>query len=170
MSHTLADEPDERPEDWEAELAPTRSSGRRTSLALVGLVLVAAGFVGGIVTTQQVGEGEETALPGGLELPDGVELPEGFELPTLAGSSVPGLGTPTGGGGTTGTVAVVDGSTLYLSDATGGTVVVELREGTRVRRMARGAVRDLEPGDEVTVTGPVDESGTVRARRIDETG
>ncbi len=163
--------------DWAAELAPRRPARRRLPLLLAALVLAALGFVGGIVTTQQVEESQQASgLPEGLQLPEGIELPEGFELPSGGlGGGLPGGGAGAGqlaaltGGTPTYTVTVVDGGTLYLKDTGGTTVKAVTVPSTKVRRLAPSTTDELRPGDTVTVTGETDDTGQILAERIDQT-
>ncbi|WP_322919238.1 hypothetical protein [Nocardioides renjunii] len=161
--------------DWAAELSPRRPASRRSQIFLAALVVCALGFLGGIVTTQQMQEQTSSALPGGMELPEGLELPDGFEPP--AGGAAPGGGgaIPDAGqlaalgGSSTYTVTVVDGGTLYLKDATGSTVKVVTLPTTEVRKLTAGATSDLRPGNTVTVEGDVDDAGTILAEVVAQT-
>ena len=67
---------------------------------------------------------------------------------------------------TVGEVASVDGSTLYVDDASGTTVKVKLAKGGEVTRTARPTASAIHPGDTVIVQGETASSGTVVASTI----
>lgn len=178
MSHQLDTDTDtdaylDPDQDWSADLAPHRPANHRAQLFLALLVVLAGGFIGGIVTTQQVEDSQQSSgLPEGIQLPEGVELPEGMQLPDTGSGGVPDASqlAALGGGTPTYTITVVDGSTLYLKNAAGETVKVTTLPTTKVRRLVRASTDQLRPGDTVTVTGDADESGTILAEHVDETG
>ena len=86
-------------------------------------------------------------------------------------------GTAGGGGGAgagagaakaaTGTVKVVDGNTMYVSQPDGTTKKVVAGDSTRFTRTEPVELRDVQPGDRVTVEGSSQPDGTVNAVRID---
>lgn len=90
-----------------------------------------------------------------------------------AGASA-GTGAGGGGAGTgaakptaTGTIKAVDGNTIYVSQPDGTTKKVNANDSTRFSRDVPAELRDLQPGDRVTVEGPAEKDGTVNAVRID---
>jgi hypothetical protein len=87
-----------------------------------------------------------------------------------AGASAPGGG---GGAGApksaaSGTVKVVDGNTIYVSQPDGTTKKVQASDSTRFSRTEPAELRDIQPGDRVTVEGSSQPDGTVNAVRIDD--
>ena len=92
-----------------------------------------------------------------------------------AGRGGAGAGT-TGGAGAgagaakpaaTGTVKVVDGNTIYVSQPDGTTKKVQADDSTRFTRTEPAELRDVQPGDRVTVEGPAQPDGTISAVRVD---
>jgi hypothetical protein len=81
---------------------------------------------------------------------------------TVAGSS--GGGFP-GFSGTSGTVKAIDGSTLYVTDATGNVIKVTTKAGVTVTVTKAGTLTDVKPGDTVVVRGTTS-SGAVAAESI----
>ncbi|MEW1635454.1 hypothetical protein AB0469_15415 [Streptomyces sp. NPDC093801] len=82
-----------------------------------------------------------------------------------------GTGGPGGGAGlTTGTVKLVDGTTLYVTDAQGGVVKITTNTDTQITQARSGKVSDLQPGQTVTVRGTKDASGDVAATTVSEGG
>jgi hypothetical protein len=66
----------------------------------------------------------------------------------------------------TGTVTLIKGSTLYVTDATGNTVLVRTTPRSTVTRTVGGSVKSIVPGDTVTVTGTRAANGSYTARSI----
>ena len=76
--------------------------------------------------------------------------------PSASASSAPsaGAGAAPGAGGAdtsgraniVGTVTVVQGNTLYVTDATGNTVKVTTNSGTTITKTATGTMQDIAPG------------------------
>jgi hypothetical protein len=67
----------------------------------------------------------------------------------------------------TGTVKVVDGNAIYVSQPDGTTKKVNASDSTRFTRTVPAELRDVQPGDRVTVEGNADPDGTINAVRID---
>jgi hypothetical protein len=66
-----------------------------------------------------------------------------------------------------GTVKVVDGNTLYVSQPDGTTKKVQADDSTRFTRTEPAELRDMQPGDRVTVEGPAQPDGTISAVRVE---
>jgi hypothetical protein len=97
---------------------------------------------------------------------------------TAAGGTATG-GTATGGTATGGTAAggtaaqtnigkitLVDGTTIYVTLASGDVLTVRTTSATKVSVGAATKVSGLKAGQSVTVTGPTDSSGNVTATSI----
>lgn len=65
-----------------------------------------------------------------------------------------------------GTVAVVQGDTLYVTEASGDTVKVTTSDGTTVTKTVTGAVKDLAPGQTVVVRGVQSSDGVYAAQSV----
>jgi len=84
-----------------------------------------------------------------------------------------GTGAGAGGAGAgakpaaTGTIKAVDGNTIYVGQPDGTTKKVNANDSTRFTRTVPAELRDLQPGDRVTVEGPAQSDGTINAVRID---
>ncbi|MFD0256676.1 hypothetical protein ACFRKE_18590 [Kitasatospora indigofera] len=185
----LSSAPDAR--DITAELAaPPRRRLPWVTLALAGGVLAAAAFSGGVWYQQNHGTTKTAAGGGGQQR---AAAPGGFGGQGAAGQGAAGQGTgrrngQTGGTGaaggagvpggtgaqggaggfTRGTVKVVDGTTVYLTDANGNTVKVTTGDSTKVQLNKEGKVGDLQPGQSVTVVGTPDASGGYAATQLVE--
>ena len=90
-----------------------------------------------------------------------------------AGAGAPGAGAAAAGSGAgpakaaTGTVKVIDGNAIYVSQPDGTTKKVVADDSTRFTRTVPAGLRDVQPGDRVSVEGPTQPDGTVNAVRID---
>jgi hypothetical protein len=127
-------------------------SGSTGVLALI--VLVAVGFLGGLLLGRHTASGQ-AAAPGGF--------PGGF--PTSTGA--PGAGG-TADGFTAGTVTRVDGDTLYVKTTGGETVEVVVSADTEIRISEAGTVSDLQEGSTVAVQGSENDQGVIEAQRVSE--
>ena len=161
------------PEDLTGDLAgdewPVRTTRRGVSMrrptAILLTLLVAAGaFWGGAAVQRSQGgstSGTATALAARFR--------------TLFGrgaSGASGLAGTFGRGGTartaaaTGTITVVDGATLYVTEAGGSIVEVTLGPSTKVTRDAPSSAAALRPGDSVVVEGSASKAGAVSATSV----
>lgn len=147
-------------DDLSAELAAV--AGRRWwnawTVCLAALVLLLAGFVVGARvdrayrTSTPAGNGSAAAQRGGFGAA-GTARGGGAGQPAQGGQA----GQPAGGGQTgqpvTGTVKLVDGTTLYVQTADGTVVTVRTGGDTAVTLARAGTLKDLKAGDQVTVQG-----------------
>ena len=113
-----------------------------TTLGLLGLVLLAGGFLGGVQAHQRWGTGDPATAPGGA----------------------PGAAAPAGE--IAGTVELVDGTTLHVRTATGETVTVRTGEGTAVTVAEPAGLDRITTGRRVTVRGAADAEGVVTATAV----
>lgn len=168
----LSTAPDAR--DITAELAaPPRRKLPWLTLALAGGVIAAAAFTGGAWYQKNnggsTGGSSRTAAAGAQRSGYGGTAAGG----TGGGTRKSGQSGGTGGGAagfTRGTVKLVDGSTVYLTDSSGNIVKVTTSGTTKVQVTADGKVGDLQPGQSVTVVGTPDASGGYAASQLTEGG
>jgi hypothetical protein len=91
-----------------------------------------------------------------------------------AGAGAPGAGSGAAGGegaakpAASGTVKVIDGNSIYVNQADGTTKRVEADESTRFTRTEPATLRDIQPGDRLTVEGSTRPDGTVNATRVSD--
>ena len=71
-----------------------------------------------------------------------------------------------GGGATVGTVGVIKGSTLYVTDASGNTVKVVTLPASTVSKTVDATVNAIHPGDTVVVRGTAGKNGEITAESI----
>ncbi|MGW2863896.1 hypothetical protein [Streptomyces sp. NPDC001205] len=167
--HILAEPPDAR--DIAAELsAPPRPRLPWLTLLLSGALVAGLAFAGGAL----VEKGQnQSGSPSGATRGGQSGQRQGFG----AGQAGPsgqrqGFGTgPVGAAGLTiGTVKLVDGSTLYVTDTQGNVVKVTTAGSTQVTEAKSGKVSDLQPGQTVTVRGSQNAAGDVAATTVTEGG
>jgi hypothetical protein len=172
----VVSEPVEDRDEWleEAEELPRRPRRRLLGvganpvpLALLGVLLTACGFIGGVLvekgeTSPSTSAGSAAAglasrfraLRGGAS---------GTSSSSAGGSSGLGAGftRPTAG-----TVAYLAGNTLYVTNAEGNTVKVSTSAGTSVTKTVKSSVAAVHPGETVTIVGPTGNGGSVSAESI----
>jgi hypothetical protein len=154
-----------RPETSEIDSAlakPARSKRSFSSTMLLVLgVVVAVGFVGGLLLGRATAPENAAGLPG--------NFPGGGNLP--GGTGAGGGNLPGGGGGfTAGTIQSVDGDTIFVETADGETVEVRTSGDTDVQVTSEGSVDDLAEGETVIVQGDQQEDGSLDATSITEGG
>jgi hypothetical protein len=80
-----------------------------------------------------------------------------------------GQGAAAGGGATVGTVTLIKGNDLYVTDSSGNTTIVHAKSA-RVTKSVTGSVKSIAPGDTVTVVGTTGSNGSTTARSITVNG
>jgi hypothetical protein len=154
--------PDPLTEELVNDLLPPRPRRRlvtRWSAATSAVILLALGFIGGVL----VQRGRQPASSGGAAV-----------TPQTAGAA-PGIGAGRFGDGAggaapvAGKVSSVDGSTLYVTTNEGTTVKVRTNGSAKVTRTAKSRVGAVHPGDSVVITGSTGSNGTVTAAQVTAT-
>src|SRR5204862_5081226 len=67
-----------------------------------------------------------------------------------------------------GTVKVIDGNNIYVSQPDGTTKKIVNNESTRYTRTQPSALRDVQPGDQLSVEGTAQPDGSVTATRVND--
>jgi hypothetical protein len=154
-----------------AKAAPRRMANRAT-YALAAVALLVIGFVGGAQVQKSYGPAPTGS--GGAGGVNPAALASAFAGRNGGGAqgfngagqgNAGGTGT-TARGGVTGTVKLVDGTTVYVETADGTTVIVKTSDKTTVS--TPGALKDLTAGSTVTVQGQ-SADGSVTATSITKT-
>jgi hypothetical protein len=81
-----------------------------------------------------------------------------------------GATAPAAPAGTSGTVKLVDGSTIYVQTADGSLVTVKTTGRTSISTATRSTLKDVKAGDSVSVEGAAGTDGTVSATSVTATG
>jgi len=147
------------------------AGGNPIFLALLGVLLIACGFIGGVLVEKgQTSSG--SAAGGTTGLASRFAALRGGTSSTGARSGAAGgagafLGSGSGPGKpTSGTLAYLAGNTLYVTNAEGNTVKVKTSAGTNVTKNVKASVTGIHPGETVTITGTPAANGTVNAESI----
>jgi hypothetical protein len=151
---------------------------------LTAAVLIAGGFLGGVITQKHEGPsssagGSTAALAAafrnrgatgtGTGAAGTTAAPGGTGAAAGAGGGG-GAGTGTGTGTTIGTVKLVDGNKIYLTATDGSTIVVTTGTGTTIKVQKNGVPSDLAPGTTIVVQGAAGADGVVKATTVTEGG
>jgi hypothetical protein len=175
--------------DEELPRRPRRRLLAPIPLALLGVLLIACGFIGGVLVEKgQSGSGASGAGAGGTGLAarfaalrggaagagatggaSGAGASSGSSSAAgggFFGRSGGAAGTGGGGGATTGQVAYLAGSTLYVTTAEGNTVKVTTSPAATVTKTVKASVQGIHPGETVIVTGTTDAKGVLSAESI----
>lgn len=146
----------------------------RGPIALIGALLIAVGFIAGV----QAQKGDTSSSSSGAGAASFASrfaaLGKGTSSTGTrsgAGSSAGTTGAVPGTAGdgsqpTTGTVAYLEGSTLYVTNSEGNTVKVNTSSATTVTKTVKTKIKRIFPGETVTVTGATSAGGAVKAESI----
>jgi hypothetical protein len=175
-------EPVEDQDEWleEPEELPRRprrrllgTGGNPIFLALLGVLLIACGFIGGVLvekgeTSSSSAAGAASSLASRFAALRGGTSSTGARSSGAAAGGFGGFAGAAAGGTrpTAGTVAYLAGSTLYVTNAEGNTVKVTTSPGTSVTKTVKSSVAGIHPGETVTVTGTSGSNGALTAESI----
>ena len=153
------------------ELPPRPRRRLLTPLTVTLLVALAAGcgFIGGVQVQKGESSGATSAgLPAGiasrLGALRGARSAGGESAAGFLGGAGAFLGGA-GGGVTTGEVADISGSTLYVTTSEGNTVKVSA-SGAKVTKTVSTLLNSIHPGDTVLVRGAKAKNGGIEASSI----
>ncbi|MBO3741199.1 hypothetical protein [Actinoplanes flavus] len=135
---------------YDTEALPRRRWWNRTTIGLLGAVLLAGGFLAGVQAHDRWG--------GPAVFPPDAVRPGGDAGGHPAARPLPA-------GGTTGIVQLVDGDMLYVTTADGETVTVRAGD-TTVKVSRTTGLETLTSGLPVTVEGAADSEGVITATSI----
>jgi hypothetical protein len=170
-------EPVEQDDGWlqESPELPTRPRRRLLTplpLALLGVLLLACGFIGGVLvekgqTSPSPAAGGAASLASRFAALRGGASSRGARVASPGGAfGGAALGSSGGGRAVAGQVAFLAGTTLYLTNSEGNTVKVTSSPATSVTKSVKTNVKDIHPGETVTATGSAGSSGALTAESI----
>ncbi|HVW47660.1 MAG TPA: hypothetical protein VHA76_11440, partial [Solirubrobacterales bacterium] len=146
---------DEESGGWDEDgddAIPPRPRGRLlrpVPLALIAVIVAAAGFLGGVEAQKGSEGGSAGAAPGAGGLPGFAASKAGGSeaggSESKAESSLAGLGGSSSVAAT-GTVTSVEGHTIYVKESDGTTVAVKVGDGATVTRDSNVAAKQIHPG------------------------
>ena len=140
----------------ELEAAAPRKLVNKATVGLAGLVLALGGFIAGVQVQKSAGTTATTTGNRGA-------FPGGGALPTAFAQNG---GQNRSGSPTTGTVKLVDGTTVYVQTANGDVITVRTSAGTAVQLAQTAKLSDLKAGTSVTVEGATGTDGVVTATKV----
>jgi hypothetical protein len=132
------------------------------TMGLVALLVVALAFVVGAEVQKHYGK--TVASTGGPN----AATAAAFARARAAGGqpAFAGRGFGAAASGTSGTVTLIKGSTLYVTDSSGTTSLVKTSASSRVTKTVTASVKTIRPGSVVTVVGPQAKDGSYTATSI----
>lgn len=160
-------------EEWlsEPDMLPRRPRRRLLAplpLSLLGVLLIALGFIGGVLVEKSESSSSSPAAAGSSALTSRFRALAGGRSAASTGAA--SSSTAAGASGfarpTVGTVAYLEGGTLYVTNSEGNTVKVTTSPGTGVTKSVKSTVPDIHPGETVTITGASSSGGVVTAESI----
>ena len=140
-----------------------RKRAHRLTYVLGGLALVAIGTLGGIAIQKHEDRGSATTASA-----------TGATAGAFAGGrgagGAPGAGGGGGGAGgagaTVGTVKLIDGSNIYVTEANGTVVKVAVNAASQLTKTDPATIKDITPGESVIVRGATGTDGSVTATAV----
>lgn len=153
-----------------AAAAPKRWHNRATYV-LAALALLVGGFLAGVQVEKSYGSGSAAnsrnaalgALANGF---GGRGFGQGGGFGGRGGANPSASPSAPAVAPLTGKITLVDGTTVYVTLASGDVLTVRTTAATKVSVGTATKVSQLKAGETVTVTGPADSSGNVMASSI----
>jgi hypothetical protein len=136
----------------------------RLTMALAAFLVVALTFAVGAEVQKHYGKSSASAGSGaaGAAAAFGRARAAGG----FGGGGAAGGGFGAAASGTTGTVTLIKGTTLYVTDSSGTTSMVKTSASSRVTKTVTSSVKNIAPGSVVTVVGPQANDGSYTATSI----
>lgn len=146
-------------------LARRRKRLPMLTLALIVLAAAAAAFIGGIEANKHWGKSSTSSsgIPSSVAAAFAGRGFPGATSSRAGAGGFPGFG---GANATTGTVTLIKGTTIYVTNTAGNTVLVKTSARSQVSKSVSGSVKTIHPGDSVTVTGSQNKDGSISARQV----
>ncbi|HWS44502.1 MAG TPA: hypothetical protein VN636_01455 [Acidimicrobiia bacterium] len=143
-----------------------RKRAHTLTFVLGGLVLAALGFLGGVAVQKHEDRGSTTSAAGTTAAARAFARGTGG-----TGASGSGGGGFAGrlGGATVGTVKLVDGKNIYVTDSNGNVVKVVTTDASQLQKTDAATVKDVVPGETVVVRGTQNSDGSVTASSLTAT-
>ncbi len=172
-------------DDEEPEFTPRpRRRAHALTFVLAGALLIAAGFLGGVLlqkhedhgsssSTASTAAARRSAFAGTGATGTGATGTGGTGTAGAGAGSAGGGrgfggfgGGGAGGGGVTGTVKLVDGKNVYVTDTNGNVTKVATNAGSTLTKTDSAKVADIAPGDVVIVQGTQNSDGSFTATSL----
>ena len=140
------------------------------SLTMILMIVAVAslGFLGGTLVGKHYGSSGGSGAAAFRGFAGAAGAPSAGSTSSSSGFAGRGGGGLFAGGGTFGTVKLVDGNIVYVQTATGGIVQVSTSAAPKVTISSSGQVKDLLPGETVIVQGTTKANGSIAATSISQ--
>jgi hypothetical protein len=141
------------------------------SLTMILMIVAVAslGFLGGILLGKHYGSSGGSGAAAFRGFAGAAAAPSAGASGTSSSSGFAGRGgTGLFGGGTFGTIKLVDGNIVYVQTAAGDIVQVSTSAATKVTISSSAPVKDLLPGETVIVQGTKNPNGSIAATSISQ--
>jgi hypothetical protein len=149
-------------------------------IALLGVLLIACGFIGGVLVEKSQSSSSISGSGASGVAARFAALRSAGGGATTGGSPSGGAGSGgggfaggfagrfggAGGGAVIGEVAYIQGHNLYVTNAEGNTVKVTTSAASAITKTVSTDVHGIHPGDTVIVRGPKGSSGALSAESI----
>jgi len=156
--------------DFATEIIARRKRRKvpRLTLVLGATVIACAVFIGGVEAQKHLGSSAAASTGrGGFAGAAAFARGGGFSRGAGAAAASAFLAGGFGGGGATvGTVTLIKGTSLYVTDSTGNTVLVKTTAGTPVTKTVTASESTIRPGDTVSFAGAQGSDGSYSPRAI----
>ena len=154
---------------WEDEPMPTRpvrAKLGRLTFVLMALVVATGTYYLGVLSEKNSMAATSGSTGNRGAGAGGAANTGATDAPAASGANRAGGG----GGATAGTVKLVDGTNLYVTDAVGTVVKIATTPASVFTITATGTIKGVKPGDTVIITGAAGADGTVTATAIRDQG
>jgi hypothetical protein len=145
-----------------------RKRAHALTYVLAALVIAAAGYVVGVQVQKHDDKNSSSSASSIANRfrNAAAAAGTGTGTGTGAGRGGAGGGGGFGGGRTVGTVKLVDGKNVYITDASGNTIKISTNAGSQLSKTVAATVKDIAPNDTVIVSGTPNADGSITATSI----
>ena len=137
------------------------------TLTLTMVVVAGLGVLGGIFVGEHYGSSSGSSASAFRAFAGAAAAPSAGSTSSSSGFAGR-AGALFGGGGTFGTIKLVDGNIVYVQTSTGDIVQVSTSAATKVTISSSAPVKDLLPGETVIVEGTKNANGSIAATSISQ--
>jgi hypothetical protein len=152
-------------DDYTVTPVSNTSRARRVTTGLFVLLILGGAFWGGAYAQKHWGSNSSSTSNIASQFAAAARSRTGGGTTGATGAGGFG-GGGTGGGATTGSVTLVDGNNIYVTETSGNVVKVVTSQASTFTKSDSGTINDVKPGQTVSVRGSTDSSGNVDATSV----